>query len=91
MGARETEPEIEVTPEMNEAGVGALLEHPRKFNSHEIVAEAVYRAMGRALARLVQGETFSWKEVLAVTPETKKSVQLHRAMREREPCDAVAA
>jgi len=39
----------------------------------------------------VQGETLSWKEVLAMTPETKKSIQLHRAMREREPCDAVAA
>ena len=47
--------------------------------------------MRRLLARLVQGETLSWREVLAVTPETKKSIQLHRAMREREPCDAVAA
>jgi hypothetical protein len=47
--------------------------------------------MRRLLARLVQGETLSWKKVLAVTPETKKSIRLHRAMREREPCDAVAA
>ncbi len=47
--------------------------------------------MRRLLARLVQGETLSWKEVLAVTPENKESIQLHRAMREREPCDAVAA
>ena len=47
--------------------------------------------MRRLLARLVQGETLCWKEVLAVTPETKKSVQLRRAMRDREPCDAVAA
>jgi len=47
--------------------------------------------MRRLLARLVHGETLSWKEVLAVTPETKKPIQSHRPMREREPCDAIAA
>jgi hypothetical protein len=47
--------------------------------------------MRRLLARLVHGETLSWKEVLAVTPETKKPIQSHRPLREREPCDALAA
>ncbi|MBV8167412.1 MAG: hypothetical protein JO021_11510 [Alphaproteobacteria bacterium] len=47
--------------------------------------------MRRLLARLVQGEPLGWKEVLAVAPESKKSIQLYGAMPEREPCDAVAA
>ena len=40
-----TEPEIEITPEMIDAGVDALLSNPSLFESDETIVERVYIAM----------------------------------------------
>jgi hypothetical protein len=46
--APETEPEIEVTPEMIEAGLGELMQFSREGDVYEDRVRSIYEAMVRA-------------------------------------------
>lgn len=52
-----TEDEIEVTPEMIEAGVAALAAHSPRFYTTDEIAASVYRAMSRENRGLVFRKT----------------------------------